>query len=209
MCKTSPLLSLLFCILTITFGAAIPLFPLNHPKPSTLSVSNPHTSPNPLSLDIRMRALLEIKARNSDPIVRGAFLVGIALRSPNGQPSIDLNSFRHLTVIFHLRTPPPRPGVRENVFFKSEDGLRWQQSILREQPEADWYRLTEFQWGEVQSQMSLEEADGRIKAAGYVSPIKWIYINRSDQSPLSYCFPMIGQRTPCVKVSTGEVYHRE
>ncbi|KAL8803177.1 MAG: hypothetical protein Q9182_003349 [Xanthomendoza sp. 2 TL-2023] len=143
----------------------MPLSLRNHHQLFTLNGSSVNDSPS--FLGIRMRELLEIKAHNTDPIIRAAILVGVALRSPNRQPSIDPNSFREITVIFHLTTTPPRPGVRENILFKSVDGSRWQQSPRREEPEADWYRLAEFHWAEVESQMSLKDADGRIKAAGY------------------------------------------
>ncbi|KAL8811804.1 MAG: hypothetical protein Q9200_001502 [Gallowayella weberi] len=127
-----------------------------------------------------MRELLEIKAHNPDQIIRAAFLAGIALRSPNRQPSIDPNSFRQRTVIFHLTTTPPRPGVRENVLFKCVDELRWQQSPRREEPEADWYRMVEFHWGEVESRMDLGDADGRIKAAGYLVLVVLLGLGNMD-----------------------------
>ena len=189
------LLLLQTCVITLCNVLPPPIPQQNHQSPGLLALngSTSDNSFNPFSLSQRMDRLLQLQSLSRDPKFRRASLTGVFLSQMSGAQTVtsDPRHLQNLVASFRVHGEPPRPGFRETLIFSDPTGGDWyyDQRILR--TEEIWEKEHEIQWREVERLMSLEEADSRIKAAGFMSPLRQVEIQQFDESPLAYCFKFI------------------
>ena len=173
-----------------------PTIPQQNPQTPGLLALNDSTSDNslnPFSLSQRMDRLLQLQSLSRDPKFRRASLTGVFLSQMSGAQAVtsDPRHLQNLVASFRVYGEPPRPGFRETLIFSDPTGGDWyyNQRILR--TEEIWEKEHEIHWREVERLMSLEEADSRIKAAGFMLALRQVEIQQFDESPLAYCFKFI------------------
>lgn len=191
-------ISLLLQACTITICDALPP-PISqqHPQSPNLSMQNGSTSDNslnPFSLFQRVNLLLFLQSQSTDRTIREASLTGVFLSWGSDQQTLSSDPRRLHSVIASFRVhsnPPARPGLRETLVFSDAGGGDWRhlQRVFRTQE--IWEKEREIRWEEVERLMTLEDADSRIKAAGFVWPLRQIEIQQFDDLPLAYCFKFI------------------
>lgn len=208
--------SLLLQACTITICDALPP-PISqqHPPSPNLSTQNGSASDNslnPFSLSQRVNLLLFLQSQSTDPIIREASLTGVFLSRGSDQqtPSSDPRRLHSVIASFRVHSNPPRAGLRETLVFSDAGGGDWRHLRRVFRTQEIWEKEHEIQWEEVERLMPLEDADRRIKAAGFMWPLRQIEIQQFDDFPLAYCFKFIhgNVNAACVGMSDKNVWVR-
>ncbi|KAL8783707.1 MAG: hypothetical protein Q9213_004446 [Squamulea squamosa] len=181
------------------------------PNTSTLNISTSIDSFDPFSLTQRMGLLLDRQSYFRDPMLRQATLAGVFLTQADGEQIItnDCRRLQNIVASFRVHEhSPPRPGFRTTLLFVNASGSNWQNLRLMVRRQEIWEKEHEFDWWELEAKMTLQEADRRIKAAGFVWPLHQINIEHFDHWPLSYCFKFSQGRVlkACVGVLDGHIW---
>ncbi|KAI4277909.1 MAG: hypothetical protein L6R38_005350 [Xanthoria sp. 2 TBL-2021] len=183
------------CAITIC-DALPPPIPQQNPQSPSLFTQNDSTSDNsfnPFSLSQRVNLLLDLQSHSRDATIRRASLTGVFLSWGSGEQTLSSDPRRLHSIIasFRVHGDPPRPGFRETLVFSDAGGGDWRHLHRISRTQEIWEKEHEIDWKEVERLMTLEEADSRIKAAGFVWPLRQIEIQQFDDFPLAYCFKFI------------------
>ncbi|KAL8852149.1 MAG: hypothetical protein Q9221_002972 [Calogaya cf. arnoldii] len=187
----------------------------NPPSPSLFALNHSASdhSFDPYSLSQRVNLLLDLQSHSRDPEFRLASLTGVFLsRGSDLQGTVtDPRGLRNLVASFRVYGNPPRPGLRETLVFSDAGGGDWHYVHRVVRTQEIWEKEHEIQWREVERLMSLEEADSKIKAAGFVWPLRQIEIQQFDEFPLAYCFKFIrgDVDAACVGMLNKHIWVRE
>ncbi|KAL8772469.1 MAG: hypothetical protein Q9209_002421 [Squamulea sp. 1 TL-2023] len=180
------------------------------PNTLALNISASIDSFDPFSISQRMEMLLNRQIYFRDPLLRQATLTGVFLTQANGEqiPTNDCRRLQYITASFRVHEQSPRPGFRTTFLFANAGGSAWQILDKMERRQEIWEKEHEFKWGELEARMTLQEADRRIKAAGFMWPLYQINIERFDEWPLAYCFKFSQARLSkaCIGVLDGHIW---
>ncbi|KAL8950559.1 MAG: hypothetical protein Q9222_003412 [Ikaeria aurantiellina] len=190
--------------ISLSFAApAGPLLSVVEDLPLNITVAST-TSSNEVTLAQNVDNLLREMHTSGDRIHSTAPLVTVFLETATAaSATTDVHALRHIRAVFHPYTDQPSPGLRDVITIRN-DPIHWdhwlspQRSIVREDVwDLDRY---EIQWDEVQSLMSIEEADALVKAAGYDETFWVVQIGQYTGMPLSYLFFFRGMGGYAVRV---------
>ncbi|KAL8716100.1 MAG: hypothetical protein Q9220_000004 [cf. Caloplaca sp. 1 TL-2023] len=175
----------------MSLSFAAPAAPASGVEYPHLNLTSPLIGPNEVSLAQNVNKLLQGLHESEDRTLSTAPLVNVFLyASAPAAATINVHDLRQIEVVLHPRTGQPSPGFRDIVKIRN-DPVRWDHwlsphhSVVRE---GVWELDNEIQWPEVQSLMSIDEADLLVKAAGYHDRFWKVEIGQFTDQPLGYCF---------------------
>ncbi|KAL8803993.1 MAG: hypothetical protein Q9182_002865 [Xanthomendoza sp. 2 TL-2023] len=177
------------------------------------------TTPKDLEIDQNIAKLLHTLSSQSLPIqFNQAKTLGISLTAGGSPPdfrrSSNIDDFRSIIVYFKAGGIQPDTPVSQQYFrvqnFFPNHWDQWGRPNFYAHPPLYWLQdRIPLIWRRVQKLMKVEQADRRLKEAGFRGEYDSVLLHETERGPLQYCFqglwPGSSGRNVVVEVEMGTV----